>query len=175
MDGRKVKIEEQRIVHTGLLDFGSRRFLDWFLYCDADKPPEYCTGGTLPSSYEAYMAYKFPAEVQPLGYLPWEVDIKRIRWHEKRIKGDSPSETSSTKESTLPALPGMGKRYREFKYTVELKLGPAIMELGSVYRGKRAGMVEMPYLSEGGEFEFKWVRPKSSFVRRMTNTWAQIG
>ncbi|KAI5816996.1 hypothetical protein BZA77DRAFT_311532 [Pyronema omphalodes] len=158
MDGRKVKIEEQRIVHTGLLDFGSRRFLDWFLYCDADKPPEYCTG-----------------EVQPLGYLPWEVDIKRIRWHEKRIKGDAPSETSSTKESSLPALPGMGKRYREFKYTVELKLGPAIMELGSVYRGKRAGMVEMPYLSEGGEFEFKWVRPKSSFVRRMTNSWAQIG
>jgi len=90
------------------------------------------------------------ADVKPLGYLPWQVDCKKIRWHEKRFK----------------AAFG-GKAYCKFKYTLQLKLGSASMELLALYRGKTAGIVEMPY--EGTEeipqtedeisgLEFKCVR-----------------
>jgi len=64
--------------------------------------------------------------VKPLAYLPWEVDCKRIRWHEKQVEVE-------------------GKQLRKFKFTLVLKLGPAMMEFGAIYRGKTAGMVEMPY------------------------------
>ena len=99
----------------------------------------------------AHLWFFYSVDVKPLGYLPWEVDLKRVRWHEKH--------------------PETGRRTRQFNYTLELKLGPAIMELGSIYRGKRAGMVELPYEREGGEHvEFKWVRPQPS-PRRKSSLW----
>ncbi|KAF8253057.1 hypothetical protein K440DRAFT_274852 [Wilcoxina mikolae CBS 423.85] len=145
MDGHKVEIDEHRTVQIGLLEFGSRRFCDVFLYSSSDEPPQQCTDNE---------------DIKPLGYLPWEVDVKRIRWHEKRIE-PPPS----------AGRPAVGKRFRKFKYTLVLKLGPAMMELGSIYRGKTAGMVEMPY--ENGEntnIQFKWVRPKPP-PRRNTIPW----
>jgi hypothetical protein len=46
-----------------------------------------------------------------------------------------------------------------------------MMELGSIYRGKTAGMVEMPYDNgENADIQFKWVRPKPP-PRRQTLPW----
>jgi len=38
-----------------------------------------------------------------------------------------------------------GKVYFRYKYTLQLKLGPASMELLALYRGRTAGTIEMPY------------------------------
>jgi hypothetical protein len=66
-----------------------------------------------------------------LGYLPWEVKGASIWWHEKGI-----------------SAPYSGKKYRKFRYGLELLLGPVTMTLGARYRGKKVGMVEMPYETE---------------------------
>jgi hypothetical protein len=63
-----------------------------------------------------------------LGFLPWEVSGTSIWWHGKGI-----------------SAPYDGKKYKKFRYALELFLGPATMTLGARYRGRKVGMVEIPY------------------------------
>ena len=70
--------------------------------------------------------------MKPLGFLPWEVDCKKIRFEAKTFK----------------AIFG-GKA--TFKYILELQLGSASMKLLARYRGKEAGITEMPYEPDAEE------------------------
>ncbi|KAF8244520.1 actin-like ATPase domain-containing protein [Wilcoxina mikolae CBS 423.85] len=144
-EGVTYETELQRKIHIQFLDFGIRRFCDELVYCSYDPPPQW------PSDNG----------VRFLGNLPWNVDCKKIRWHERRN----------------------GKSFK-FKYTLVLVPGPdTSMEVFAKYRGKKMGNVKVKlgvqeHSVSGEDVEdepdididdssenSKWVRPVLRFGR----------
>ncbi|KAF8243835.1 hypothetical protein K440DRAFT_611281 [Wilcoxina mikolae CBS 423.85] len=79
LDGHKIELNCYRTTSVALLDFGSRRFYDAFLYCGNDEPPQHVTD-----------------DVKPIGYLPWEGIAKgsdgtrnKSKWRENRFGNSS--------------------------------------------------------------------------------------
>ncbi|KAF8531050.1 hypothetical protein BDD12DRAFT_903507 [Trichophaea hybrida] len=115
-DGDKFTTEQQRAIRIQFFDFGVRRFHDEVVYCGSDSPPR----------------RRGDSKVKNLGFLPWKVDCKKIRWHERRT-----------------GAPFTGRAYFRFRYTLELVLGSTLLEVFAIYRGKRMGMAEMQLGGDG--------------------------
>jgi hypothetical protein len=57
IDGHKIELDCYRTIDIGLLEFGSRKFHDLFLYSNSDKPPQRCTDGEYALSFSFAYAY----------------------------------------------------------------------------------------------------------------------